>query len=306
MSSQPPHRLLVSLVVGNTSDRLPHPTAAGHTHQWTVFVRPPRGEFSDRRFIRSVTFQLHESFAHPRRKVKHPPFQVTETGYGGFTIPIEIQFAGHKKVYTINHELSLSLLGGWVAYLSRAYLSDDHKEFAYEHRLESKNPSEELFRLSQRYCPARKTSSAVSNSSTASTSDASKGAPVNGQARSVSHLFMSPESEGTSGREAADKSESKRLCKHKIRKAKKEAKQRERELQREEAPTVDPLTQELLALKGRLESLEDPELVFRCADYLVENEAGAVTMDDQWMDFDLKGISARTRERLGEMLGEGK
>lgn len=105
----PPSRVLVRLLIGHTSERLPQKTSAGHTHRWTVFVRSISGELTDRSFIKSVTFNLHASFENPRRVVKQPPFEVSETGYGGFTLPIEIEFNRVKRIYKINYELNLSL-----------------------------------------------------------------------------------------------------------------------------------------------------------------------------------------------------
>lgn len=102
-------RVLVRILIGHTSEKLPQKTLTGHTHKWTVFVRPMSGELTDRSFIKKVTFNLHESFVNPLRVIKEPPFQVSETGYGGFTMPITIQFNGVQKIYTINYELSLSL-----------------------------------------------------------------------------------------------------------------------------------------------------------------------------------------------------
>jgi transcription initiation factor IIF auxiliary subunit len=34
--------------------------------------------------------------------------QVTETGYAGFTIPINISFKGVQKKYTINYDMNLT------------------------------------------------------------------------------------------------------------------------------------------------------------------------------------------------------
>uniref|UniRef100_A0A915DME8 FACT complex subunit SSRP1 n=1 Tax=Ditylenchus dipsaci TaxID=166011 RepID=A0A915DME8_9BILA len=89
-----------------------------------------------------VTFMLHQSFDQPKRAIKEPPFQVTETGYGGFTMPIMLQFSGVSKVYTINYDLSLSM--------------DKYGEFAIEHKIELKSPSKEISELVQKYCSYKK------------------------------------------------------------------------------------------------------------------------------------------------------
>lgn len=68
--------VLCRLSVGHETERLAKPTEEGRTHRWKAFVRPPTGfpDFTDRSFIKKVTFQLHESFKKPRRNVKKPPF----------------------------------------------------------------------------------------------------------------------------------------------------------------------------------------------------------------------------------------
>lgn len=100
---------LVRLRVGHVTKKLPHPTEQQHTHRWTVFVRATGEEFADNSFVRSVTFNLHDSFENPIVKVKQPPFEVTRTGWGGFMMVIGIQLAGVTKVYSLNFDLNFSL-----------------------------------------------------------------------------------------------------------------------------------------------------------------------------------------------------
>lgn len=111
-SSSTCSRVIVRLLVGHSSEKLSHTTPKGHTHRWTVYVRPTGSvQFTDRSFIRKVVFILHSSFNNPNRVVKEPPFQLTETGYGGFEMQIKIQFNGVNKTFTFNYDLSLSLVG---------------------------------------------------------------------------------------------------------------------------------------------------------------------------------------------------
>jgi hypothetical protein len=49
-------------------------------------------------FIRKVVFQLHPSFTNPVRVVDHPPFEVTETGWGEFEVAIRIYFQDQSEV----------------------------------------------------------------------------------------------------------------------------------------------------------------------------------------------------------------
>ena len=62
-----------------------------HTHEWTLFVRGPRGEDVSY-FLDKVVFKLHPSFARPIREVTKPPFEVTEQGWGEFEAAIRLHF----------------------------------------------------------------------------------------------------------------------------------------------------------------------------------------------------------------------
>ncbi|CAJ0935500.1 unnamed protein product, partial [Mesorhabditis belari] len=101
---------LVKLKVGHASERLTKKNAAGHDYRWRVFVKPVTGDqFADRSLIHKVIFNLHTSFDNPTRVIKQPPFEVTETGYGSFTMQIIIILANDKKKeYPIQYELLLT------------------------------------------------------------------------------------------------------------------------------------------------------------------------------------------------------
>ena len=62
-----------------------------HSHEWTVFVRG-QNNIDVQEVVESVTFQLHPSFAEPKRVLTEPPYEVTVTGWGEFEIGIEIKF----------------------------------------------------------------------------------------------------------------------------------------------------------------------------------------------------------------------
>lgn len=63
----------------------------GHTHQWTVYVKPYQNEDMSG-YIKKVHFKLHDSYANPNRVHSKPPYEVTETGWGEFEIVIKIYF----------------------------------------------------------------------------------------------------------------------------------------------------------------------------------------------------------------------
>ncbi|XP_054574839.1 YEATS domain-containing protein 4 isoform X2 [Eptesicus fuscus] len=63
----------------------------GHTHQWTVYVKPYRNEDMSA-YVKKIQFKLHESYGNPLRVVTKPPYEITETGWGEFEIIIKIFF----------------------------------------------------------------------------------------------------------------------------------------------------------------------------------------------------------------------
>lgn len=63
----------------------------GHTHQWTVYLKPYLNEDYSA-FIKRVHFKLHDSYANPNRVITKPPYEVTETGWGEFDVVIKIHF----------------------------------------------------------------------------------------------------------------------------------------------------------------------------------------------------------------------
>lgn len=63
----------------------------GHTHQWTVYVKPYNNEDMSA-YVKKVHFKLHESYANQNRIVVKPPYEISETGWGEFEIVIKIHF----------------------------------------------------------------------------------------------------------------------------------------------------------------------------------------------------------------------
>lgn len=79
----------------------------GHTHQWTVYVKPYRNEDMSA-YVKKVHFKLHDSYSNPNRIVTKPPYEVTETGWGEFEIVIKIYFQDPtERAVTIYHILKL-------------------------------------------------------------------------------------------------------------------------------------------------------------------------------------------------------
>lgn len=83
-------------------------TPEGFTHDWVVFVRGPEScDISH--FVDKVVFNLHESFAKPRRVLKDPPYQVAEAGYGSFFLPIEVYFKNKEEPRKLRFDYDLFL-----------------------------------------------------------------------------------------------------------------------------------------------------------------------------------------------------
>ncbi|XP_075713043.1 YEATS domain-containing protein 4 [Rhinoderma darwinii] len=79
----------------------------GHTHQWTVYVKPYRNEDMSA-YVKKIQFKLHESYGNPLRVVTKPPYEITETGWGEFEIIIKIFFIDpNERPVTLYHLLKL-------------------------------------------------------------------------------------------------------------------------------------------------------------------------------------------------------
>ncbi|XP_071795335.1 uncharacterized protein [Asterias amurensis] len=99
----------VKLELGHRANIRDKRTPQGFTHDWLVFVRGPEGS-NIQHFVDKVVFQLHESFPKPRRVVKEPPYEVSECGYAGFLMTIEVHFRSKEepKKVILNYDLFLN------------------------------------------------------------------------------------------------------------------------------------------------------------------------------------------------------
>lgn len=95
-------------VASKMGDEKPAGAPVDHTHLWTIFVKDPTGG-DLRHMIKKVVFKLHDTYPESTRTVEEPPFEITETGWGEFEIPIRIYFAteSNEKNITIYHHLKL-------------------------------------------------------------------------------------------------------------------------------------------------------------------------------------------------------
>ncbi|GBM22812.1 Protein ENL [Araneus ventricosus] len=103
--------VVVQLQLGHTAIEKDRPTKEGYTHDWKVFVRGPN-DCAIEYFIEKVVFHLHDSFPKPKRVKKEPPFQVSESGYAGFTMPIDVYFRTKEEPKKVSYIYDLYLRVG--------------------------------------------------------------------------------------------------------------------------------------------------------------------------------------------------
>ncbi|XP_059483906.1 YEATS domain-containing protein 4 [Neocloeon triangulifer] len=104
----------------------------GHTHQWTVYVKPFTNEDMSK-FIKKVHFKLHESYPNPSRVVVRPPYEVTETGWGEFEITIKIHFHDpNERPVTLYHILKLFQSGPESLVAKKTLVSEFYEEIVFQ------------------------------------------------------------------------------------------------------------------------------------------------------------------------------
>jgi YEATS domain-containing protein 4 len=76
-------------------------------------VRQPEGDPALTTWLNKVQFKIFNTYENPLRTCESPPFEVTETGWGGFSIDIRLHFqpiSGEKAQYR-QHFLQLEKYG---------------------------------------------------------------------------------------------------------------------------------------------------------------------------------------------------
>lgn len=107
----------------------------GHTHQWTVYVKPYYNEDMST-YIKKVHFKLHESYANQNRIVVKPPYEISETGWGEFEIVIKIHFHDpNERPVTMYHILKLFHSGGTNDFgveVDKGLVSESYDEIVFQ------------------------------------------------------------------------------------------------------------------------------------------------------------------------------
>ncbi|KAF1988721.1 yeats-domain-containing protein [Aulographum hederae CBS 113979] len=84
-----------------------------HTKGWRVFVENVEGGPSIRTWLDKVNFKLWSTYSPAIRKIDDEPFEVRETGWGGFVVVIRLYFQPwvHEKYQERQHFLQLEPYG---------------------------------------------------------------------------------------------------------------------------------------------------------------------------------------------------
>jgi len=104
----------------------------GHTHQWTVYVRPYENEDMSV-YVKKVNFKLHDSYTNQNRVLTKPPYEVTETGWGEFEIVIKIYFQDpNERPVTFYHILKLFQNSPEIVVGKKPVVSEFYEEIVFQ------------------------------------------------------------------------------------------------------------------------------------------------------------------------------
>ncbi|XP_014213186.1 YEATS domain-containing protein 4 [Copidosoma floridanum] len=104
----------------------------GHTHQWTVYVKPYNNEDMSA-YVKKIHFKLHESYNNPNRIVTKPPYELTETGWGEFEIVIKIYFHDpNERPITAYHVLKLFQTSPDGQVIKKSLVSESYDEIIFQ------------------------------------------------------------------------------------------------------------------------------------------------------------------------------
>ncbi|KAI9672717.1 MAG: NuA4 histone H4 acetyltransferase complex and the SWR1 complex subunit [Alyxoria varia] len=84
-----------------------------HTKGWRVYVRVPDGQPTITAWLKKVTFRIFHTYANPVRVVEGPPYEIRETGWGGFQVEVRLFFVpeANAKPESRSHFLQLEPFG---------------------------------------------------------------------------------------------------------------------------------------------------------------------------------------------------
>ncbi|KAF2843068.1 yeats-domain-containing protein [Patellaria atrata CBS 101060] len=111
-------RITRRFIIGSEAWRLdstnrPPNTPADHTNGWRVYVRPFPGDPCLSAWLSKVSFKIFQTYPNPNRTIEQEPFEVNETGWGGFNVDIRLIFQPYssEKAQYRQHYLQLERFG---------------------------------------------------------------------------------------------------------------------------------------------------------------------------------------------------
>ncbi|CAF1068431.1 unnamed protein product, partial [Didymodactylos carnosus] len=104
-----PEIVEIDFTVGHRSIGRDVVTSQGYTHDWVCYLKSTDVHGDLNALIQRCIFHLHPEFQNNKREIRTSPFAIQETGYGGFSMPIDIYFKTKKdpKKFRIEYDLDL-------------------------------------------------------------------------------------------------------------------------------------------------------------------------------------------------------
>lgn len=124
----------IPLIIGSSAEIVPQEERVlpELTHRWRCYVRVQPSA------VKSVQFRLHSSFANPVIVLSAPPFEISESGWGEFTVQVRITLFNDEKINTTHYLVlhaesypSVSERYDSVVYKGAQVPIDEEYSFAY-------------------------------------------------------------------------------------------------------------------------------------------------------------------------------
>ncbi|CAB3408697.1 unnamed protein product [Caenorhabditis bovis] len=301
---------IIEVLIGHESRKLEKLTPQGHTHRWTLFVRPANKEyrdFSDNRFISKVKFQIHESFPNPLRTIKEPPFAVSETGFASFSSTIVIYLnLWNQKSHKIQYELNLSLdEKGYHDEIQKLNIKADIPSFFAD--------------LMNKYCLKKKSkrkSSVVGDEKSSIPEKKSKrsessrsSSKHSSEKRSSSKSSRSPKNSSSSSSSAPKNEDSSKHhnggYKHpygKVAPIKTNPKKKTESIQSSPASSRNDAKENVEELTKKIVNISDPKLLYKVSEVLLSSKSSKLSESSMSLSFDLSTLPSSDLISISKLL----
>ncbi|EFO83772.1 hypothetical protein GCK72_001494 [Caenorhabditis remanei] len=268
---------IVEVIVGHSSTRLPPGRPDGHTHKWTLFVKPANREyedFLDTKLIQKVKFKIHETFEQPERLVKKPPFKITESGFASFGAVVTIYLnLPNEKPRSIPYELTL--------------FTGDHdvQNEVQKLAIRSEDVPQAYLEQIRRYSKSKKRKASMISSSNDEKS------PQDNHRKSQK---MTP-SEDEKMEKKVKKRDMEFDEQYEKKKDKKEKKEKEVKEPKEKVKTPDELTK-------KLNECEDPYVIYKASEFLLSLPTTTLSSTTFNLSYDLTKCDTEALLEIGRIL----